>query len=141
MKELSNEEVDRIAAEEIMGWRITGPDQPITRWYRSRNKATHYAKPNKATGKWWIFASTLNAWHPTTCRNQSRMVVEAAMEKMEAATAFGKCVNAHMIAECFERAGYLPKICANVEFAYLTPREETVAAILAIRASKGEEPT
>jgi len=127
LSELSNDQLDIIAAAEVMGWRLEDHEK-CGRVYRNREGKIEY-----------VWGS--GDWSPTTCRNQSRMVVEAAMAKMEAATAFGKCVNAHMIAECFERAGYLPKICANVEFAYLTPREETLSAILAVRASKGEEPT
>jgi len=112
MKELSNEELDRIAAEDVMGWRLSGlgwcTDEgfPEPAGY-SANQFTH------------------NHWHPTTCRNQSRMVVEAAIEKTSAVD-----VGSNL----WDRLKYYDILTT-------TPRQEVEAAILAVRASKGEEPT
>ena len=109
MKELSNEELDRIAAEEVMGWVFTPKGSTGSEQWRTRNAlgGTDYA-------------GRTADWHPCTDRNQSRLVVEAAIQATDAV----------------EVGSQLWDSLKYYDILLTTPRQEVEAAILAVRATK-----
>lgn len=123
LSELTNEELDRIAAVEVMRWYFvprgpSGSDQ----WRTVADLGSgDYVMRSKD-------------WHPCTDRNQSRMVVETAVKKQGT---YGDVENALM-----EVLGIEPGCDHDYEVVgrvlAATPRQEVEASILAVRAIKGE---
>jgi len=123
LSELSNEELDRIAANEVLGWELLGGENDTIPYWSG------YAM---LTGDG---CGTVCSWHPTTCRNQSRMVVEAAAKLLESVGRGAWWIDSDLIALMGNHDQPSPI------WRIATPRQEVEAAILAVRASKGEEPT
>lgn len=115
--ELSNEELDQIAAVEVMGWEEDrDPD------------GTFYGYHGE--GAPW--GTKAHLWRPATDRNQSRLVVEAVIAKLGFAEACGRMENAMWEISSLKHRAWIGT----------TPRQEVEAAILAVRGleTPGDKP-
>lgn len=123
MNNLTDEQLDRIAAEEVMGWiktgirAVEGEELPgggtFREWYcTTEEEGDHYC-------------GGIEEWHPTRDRNQSRLVVEAARVKH---MGMGPKLTSEM-------AKVMPPGTRLDEaWHWATPRQEVEAAILAVRS-------
>lgn len=113
MNNLTDEQLDRIAAEEVLGWTLE-PD------------------PNEWCDESGHIFYRENQWHPTRDRNQSRLVVEAAIKRVssEKMPLDGR----GLLLSAFSSLGVFEKHMQESAWTWATPRQEVEAAILAVRS-------
>lgn len=110
-------ELDVIAATEVMEWT---PDEERdgyrTYWLRKCDHSS-FLEP----------ATAMHNWHPTTDRNQARLVVDAAV-MIRGENRAGE------MAERMEDQLTFNGASGNYRWMVLTPRQEVEAAIIAVRS-------